>query len=457
MGRQPRSVTDPRRLEPRLTVRAIRPLVSGVRECGHDAAPILATAGIDAATLDDPDGWVPTSVAITLLTHAVEITGDTNLGLHLAERAELGSFDVHFYAMASSPTLGAAYERLCRYQRLIHETSRVELEIEDDRAKLRHHFAWGAAAPRQTAEYLLTAWVRAGRVVTGVDWNPQEVHFVHAAPLDASEHVRFFRADVHFGMGENALVLPAPLLQTRCARADPALVAVLDRYAADRLERVPDTNSIVDRVRNVLGDELRGGEPTAAGLAARLKMSPRTLHRALPVVFSIHALAGAMVLLIGPLQSLRWIRSRARLRRALGRSYVVGVWIASLTAAVDALWFDVSTPAKVMFISVAALWFATTTIGMLRARARRAAEKHEWMVRSYSLSLFFVTFSLWVPALANTSLPVAVAYPMALFLSGSLNLAIADLWIRRTRRRPSVAMATASGPIATTGRPVTTG
>ena len=106
----------------------IRPLVSGLRESWHDAVPILAAVGIDDATLGDPDGLVPTSVATALLARAVEYTGDANLGLHLAEHAELGSFDVHFYAMASSPTLGAAYERLCRYQRLIHETSRVDLE-----------------------------------------------------------------------------------------------------------------------------------------------------------------------------------------------------------------------------------------------------------------------------------------------------------------------------------------
>jgi Predicted membrane protein (DUF2306) len=157
-------------------------------------------------------------------------------------------------------------------------------------------------------------------------------------------------------------------------------------------------------------------------------------HRATPVMFAIHALAGVMVLLIGPLQSLRWIRSRPAARRALGRTYVVAVWIASTAAVVDAMAFGVSVPAKVVFVGVAALWFATTTIGMLRARARRFADQHEWMVRSYSLSLFFVTFSLWVPALASTSLPPSVGYPLALFLSAALNLAAAEFWIRRTRR-----------------------
>ena len=177
-----------------------------------------------------------------------------------------------------------------------------------------------------------------------------------------------------------------------------------------------------------------------------LGVAPEMKHRAMPLVFAIHALTGALALFIGPLQSIQWIRRRLPVRLALGRTYVVAVWIASVTAVVDAIGFGVSAPAKAVFVGVATLWFTTTTIGMLRARARRFAEQHEWMARSYSLSLFFVTFPLWVPALAGTPLPPSVAYPLALFLSGALNLAAAEFWIRRKNKtRPSAigyAMAT---------------
>jgi AraC-like DNA-binding protein len=71
------------------------------------------------------------------------------------------------------------------------------------------------------------------------------------------------------------------LLQTRCLSADSGLVAVLDRYAVDRLNRAPRTNSAADRVRTLIADELRGGNPTAARIATRLKMSVRTLSRLL--------------------------------------------------------------------------------------------------------------------------------------------------------------------------------
>jgi AraC-like DNA-binding protein len=267
--------------EARLTVRAINPLLSGLRAIGHDSGPLLEAAGIDAGQLRDPDVRVPMRAVLRLIDGAVAETGDDNLGLHLAEHADLGSGDVHFYAMLASRTLGDAYGRLCRYQRLIHDTSRIELESEPGRAMLRHVMTGHRAAPRHSAEFLLAVWVRAGRVITGIDWTPLDVHFIHAAPANVRDHTAFFRCPVHFGMPDNALILPESLLDTPCVRADESLIAVLDRYAADRIDPEPVTDDIVDRVRSTLADELKGGEPTATQLAARLKMSVRTLSRSL--------------------------------------------------------------------------------------------------------------------------------------------------------------------------------
>ena len=267
--------------EPYLTARAARPIVSGLLNLGHDPGAILGAVGLGVKILDDPDAHIPMSLGVALLVRGVEMTGDQDLGLHLAERADLGTLDVHFYAMLSSPTLEAAYERLCRYQRLIHETTRVTLEIEGDRATLRHLMPGGLAVPRQSAEFIVAAWVRGGRAVTGNDWAPIEVRFAHPQPKDTREHLRFFRSPVRFATGENALILSASLLELPCVGADPSLLAVLDRYAADRLELAPRSTHLADRARAALAEDLRGGEPSVERLASRLKMSVRTLNRAL--------------------------------------------------------------------------------------------------------------------------------------------------------------------------------
>ena len=270
------------KVEPTLTARAFLPLLSGLRQLGHDPAPLLAAVGVEASALDDPDARVPMSAGSGLLARAAAATGDDNIGLHLAEHTDLRTVDVHFYAMAASATLRAAYERLSRYQRLIHESSRIDLVPTDNAITLRHVLPGGLAARRQTAEFLIAAWVRTGRLVTGSDWSPLEVRFAHDSPSDTQEHERFFRGPLHFSAGENALSIAESTLALRCVGADPALASFFDRYAGEHIRvEASAARSIPDRVRDALETQLRDGEPSAASVAARLKMSVRTLNRTL--------------------------------------------------------------------------------------------------------------------------------------------------------------------------------
>jgi Arabinose-binding domain of AraC transcription regulator, N-term/Helix-turn-helix domain len=257
------------RVEATLTARAFLPLLSGLRRLGHDPAPLLAAVGLDAAALEDPDARIPMSAGAGLLVSAAAFTGDDCIGLHLAEHADLRTVDVHFYAMAASDTLRDAFVRLSRYQRLIHDTSRIELSETTGEMTLRHALPGGFAAPRQSAEFLLAAWVRT--LVTGTDWRPVEVRFAHAAPASVEEHRRFFQAPMRFSAGENPLTVSEATLSLPCAGADPALASLMDRYAGEHMRRqASDDQSLSDRLRDVLIAELRDGEPSAARVATRL-------------------------------------------------------------------------------------------------------------------------------------------------------------------------------------------
>lgn len=237
---------------------------------------------MDIATLDNPDTPVPMTAGVALLARAAVVTGDDSIGLHLAEHADLRSVDTHYYAMTASTTLGAAYERLSRYQRLIHETTRIEMSESDVGLTLRHVLPGGVSAPRQTAEFLLAAWVRTGRMATASDWHPLEVRFAHPSPRDTREHTRVFCAPLLFSAGENAVVIAKSLLTLPCVGADPVLASLMDRHAGEHMPRTPAVGTMFpERVRDVLDRQLHDGEPRAAATAARLKMSLRTLNRML--------------------------------------------------------------------------------------------------------------------------------------------------------------------------------
>jgi AraC-like DNA-binding protein len=264
-----------------LAARALKPLIAGLTALRHDWRLALRSAGIDQGIMTDPDARVPTSRVMALWNAAAAQAGDADLGLHIALAADVASFDIHAYVLLSSPTLGAGLERLCRYQRLLHVATRLELQSQGRRATLRHSLPGGRAVPRQPAEFLSACWIRFLRLASGRELVPLQVRFAHPAPADTREHEHLFRAPLRFAAGENALELAADVLELPCVRAEPGLLAVLDRHAEALLARAPAVSGLADRVRQALAEEMRLGSPRRASVAARLKTSLRTLDRRL--------------------------------------------------------------------------------------------------------------------------------------------------------------------------------
>ena len=267
--------------EPHLTVRAVKPVVDALGILGHPVETILADASIARSVLADPDGEVSHRAMMLLWERASAVSGDDHLGIHLAEAAPIASFEVHAYALLSSPTLREAYRRGCRFQRLIHEATRLTFDEEGEEGILSHALASGSPVPRHPAEFLVTVWVRLGRLVTGDLWSPSQVCFAHDEPADAREHARVFGANVQFRTGRTALHIPASVLDRVNPRADPGLVQVLDRYAGALLAQKPLRTTFSGRVQAWLAEAHGGGAPTAAEAAKALFVSVRTLHRSL--------------------------------------------------------------------------------------------------------------------------------------------------------------------------------
>lgn len=265
-----------------LTVRALQPLVAGLAALGTAPPPILRAAGIQPGILDDPDASIPSKDVGAFWRLALEATGDEMLGLHVAQAAPVETFDVHAYALLSSRTLREAYRRASRYQRLIHETTRLDFDEGPEHGTLVHALPGGRPVARHPAEFLATAWVRVGRLVLDREWLPEAVYFAHEAPPDTSEHERFFGAPVRFGAGRTALQVANETLDRVSAAPDDRLTAILDRHVGALLASRPSPRrSLSDRVLTVLADQLQDGTVNARVIARSLHMSERSLRRGL--------------------------------------------------------------------------------------------------------------------------------------------------------------------------------
>ncbi len=164
-----------------------------------------------------------------------------------------------------------------------------------------------------------------------------------------------------------------------------------------------------------------------------------TIHdvkaRAVPVVFVLHALAGAVALVTGALQVNAGLRRNIVRHRAIGRVYVVAVLVAGVGGLWSAVFFEVPRTARVLLAVASGAWVATTVLAVVRVRAGQVERHRAWMLRSLALTMFFLTFELWTQVTAATGLPHRVAYPLAVVCACAANLAVAEWRIHRDRTR----------------------
>jgi uncharacterized membrane protein len=182
-------------------------------------------------------------------------------------------------------------------------------------------------------------------------------------------------------------------------------------------------------------------------ISALLGATPQAKPRAVPPLFVLHTLTGAVALTAGALQvrlgrpgSIR----RVRIHRLLGRCYVAGALITSVAGLATAAFFDVGPIGKAVFAVWATLWVTTTTVALQRIRAGRVTDHRRWMIRSFALALVFAAFDPVRQALESAGLPRTVVYALGLATSMTLTLATAETWIRIRSTRPITAQPAAA-------------
>ena len=265
-----------------IQARSVTKIVNFAETYGVPAQSLYQAVALDPAVLSDPDQRIPFAQLVSLYEAAALLTGDDAFGLHLGENIDLKVFDVLGYVAMNSPTIGEALERVARYHSIWQDGALLTLEVNDSRATISYSYLDPSITQyRQDSELTLAAVAAVGRLVTNSDWAPLEVRFAHAEPVDASEHTRIFRAPVRFGADSCQLILDTSTLALPIDKADPVLRAVLDRHAEELLLKRPRPDSIGDRVRSLIRDELNGGDPSLERIAHRLGLSARTLQRRL--------------------------------------------------------------------------------------------------------------------------------------------------------------------------------
>ena len=255
-----------------------RALVEACARLGLDTDALLASAGLERAQVDNPDGRLPTAKVMTLWREAYERAGDPNLALHAVEALPFGAYTVIDFLARTSSSIGDAIERISKYFPLINTSVQLPIDRDGDHVRIG---VMPVTVPRAYTEYTLAAVFLRTRVATDIAFPLARVDFTYDAPADSSEHARIFDCPLRFGADRSGLIFTEAVWNTPVARGDTGLAAVLERHAGMLLADLPEVSDDVGRIRAAIAAELKGGDPRLDHVARKLGLSRRSLQRRL--------------------------------------------------------------------------------------------------------------------------------------------------------------------------------
>jgi AraC-like DNA-binding protein len=259
----------------------VRMLLSELRLRGLADSALLEGSSVEAATLANLRATIPTTEWEALLVRAIELTGDSGLGLAMGESWSLSMLQVVGQLVVSCRTMRDALSVFERYRALLGNNSVWQLEERDETAwlYLDHALKHPVAAP-VSMEAVLSLTYRIGRGFSGHAVAAKEIWFSHPEPAHSAQFARVFDCPVRFGQPHNALVFARRALDYVGAHNDETMRELL-RTGADALLRERQAENLTDRVRALLHYEQDVSRMNVRHIAGLLNMNVRALRRRL--------------------------------------------------------------------------------------------------------------------------------------------------------------------------------
>ncbi len=155
-----------------------------------------------------------------------------------------------------------------------------------------------------------------------------------------------------------------------------------------------------------------------------------------PSLTMLHILPGALFMILGPLQFVRRIRSRALgFHRWSGRVFVISSLVIGVTGMIMGVVMPIGGANETVATTFFALIFLFAVVrAFIYVRQGNVARHREWMLRAFAVGLAIATIRpIVVMFFALTSLSPQEFFGIAFWLGFSLHLVIAEIWIQHTR------------------------
>ncbi len=223
------------------------------------------------------DSRMPTDVWRDLLEKIKSIHVQPAMGLKIGRLSRPHHFGVLGYLIMHCSTLGEALARFQQYQILVHNFSKVQVEIKDSKVIMSWDIEQGAST-QLSDEVFLSCFITFIQLITqGERVCPISLGFHHPAEYEIAEYEEVIGCPVSFNHPRVTLEMSTDHINTPINTSDPHLLSLM----ASKADALKGEDEFLSSLQQLLSDSLSQGLPTLENTARGLKISSRTLHRRL--------------------------------------------------------------------------------------------------------------------------------------------------------------------------------
>lgn len=240
---------------------------------------------ISPEQLNNAEAMIPWEHSGDFWVHAVEMTGDEFLGLHLGNESNLTEFGMLGFLVKSCRTLGEAITAISRYNDTLSGAITYSLEVTSNKAVISFEpvplfAAQFPVAAQQAVECSMAGFMNAFYNLSNKKIFPEQVTLRYPK-RNAAEYERILRSSVTFQGQRNCFILDKSVLSVPVISYDGSLFALFNSLLEQKQQALQSQATVSEKVKRMLLVNFRGQVPHVDILASEMCMTARTLQRKL--------------------------------------------------------------------------------------------------------------------------------------------------------------------------------
>ncbi len=268
----------------------MEPLVDGMAWSGFDravrhvpggAAAVFRAIDVPLAVIDRPGQRTPFRKYVAYFEVAARLTGDPDFGFRFGSLTRAPRSGIPGYLVLNARRFRDAIRDLARTLPTLVEGLRVELVEDREPPALVWSIVADVGPVTQFTSHANAYIVRMLQAHRGRRWRPLRVLYAMPAPELAERYRAGLDCPVMFDAPVNAVELSRGDLRAEKTDVNPFLHALLSTYARYLLELQSPAPDLDGAIRMAIRDGLTLGRADLAFVAQRLRLSRRSLQRAL--------------------------------------------------------------------------------------------------------------------------------------------------------------------------------